>query len=85
MSLQFAVVHEAPADFQTATELADRVLVESIDWMEEDLIEHHRTWIREASGVPLTWKRIKQSRSREWTVRILQGDQGVTRASDHRS
>ena len=33
MSLQFAVVHEAPADFQTATELADRVLVESIDWM----------------------------------------------------
>lgn len=61
MSLQFAVVHEAPADFQTATELADRVLVESIDWMEEDLIEHHRTWIRESSGVPLTWKRIKQS------------------------
>ena len=61
MSLQFAVVHEAPADFQTATELADRVLVESIDWMEEDLIEHHRTWLRESSGVPLTWKRIKQS------------------------
>jgi hypothetical protein len=28
VSLQFAVVHEAPADFQTATELADRVLVE---------------------------------------------------------
>ena len=47
VSLQFAVVHEAPADFQTATELADRVLVESIDWMEEDLIEHQRTWLRE--------------------------------------
>ncbi len=61
MSLQFAVVHEAPAAFQTATELADRVLVESIDRMEEDLIEHHRTWLRESSGVPLTWKRIKQS------------------------
>ena len=61
MSLQFAVVHEAPADFQTGTELADRVLVESIDWMEEDLIEHHRTWLRESSGAPLTWKRIKQS------------------------
>ena len=29
--------------------------------MEEDLIEHHRTWIRESSGAPLTWKRIKQS------------------------
>jgi hypothetical protein len=61
VSLQFAVVHEAPADFQTATELADRVLVESFDWMEEDLIEHQRTWIRESSGAPLTWKRIKQS------------------------
>ena len=59
--LQFAVVHEAPADFQTATELADRVLVESIDWMEEDLIEHQRTWLRESSGIPLTWTRIKHS------------------------
>ena len=53
VSLQFAVVYEALADFQTATELADRVLVESIDWMEEDLVEHHWTWVREASGVPL--------------------------------
>ena len=61
MSLQFAVVHEAPADFQTATELADRVLVESIDWLEEDQLEHQRTWLRESGGVPLTWKRIKQS------------------------
>ena len=49
MSLQFAVVYEAPADFQTATELADRVLVESIDWLEEDQIEYQRTW-RRGSG-----------------------------------
>ncbi len=61
MSRLFAVVHEAPADFQTATELADRVLVESLDWMEEDLIQHHRTWVRQWSGAPLTWKRIKHS------------------------
>jgi hypothetical protein len=61
VSLQFAVVHEAPADFQTATELADRVLVESIDWLEDDGLEHQRIWLQEASGVPLTWKRIKQS------------------------
>jgi hypothetical protein len=33
MSVRFAVVHEADADFQTATELADRVLVEAIDWL----------------------------------------------------
>jgi hypothetical protein len=61
VSLQFAVVHEAPADFETATELADRVLVESIDWLDEDQIEYQRTWLRESAGVPLTWKRVKQS------------------------
>jgi hypothetical protein len=61
VSLQLAVVYEAPADFQTATELTDRVLVESIDWMEEHLIDYHRTWIREWNGAALTWKRIKQS------------------------
>jgi hypothetical protein len=61
VSLQFAVVHEAPADFLIATELADRVLLESVDWLEEDQVEHQRTWIRESGGVPLTWTRIKQS------------------------
>jgi hypothetical protein len=60
VSLQFAVVHEAPADFQTATELADRVLVESLDWLEEDQVEYQRTWRREVGGEPLTWKRVKQ-------------------------
>ena len=61
MSLQLAVVHEAPADFQTATELADRVLVESIDWLDEDQIDYQRTWLRESGGVPLTWRQVKQS------------------------
>ena len=59
VSLRLAVVYEAPADLQIATELADRVLVEAIDWMEEHLLDHQRTWIREWSGAPLTWKRIK--------------------------
>ena len=40
MSLEFAVVHEAPADFETATELADRALLEAIDWMDEDQIDY---------------------------------------------
>ena len=61
VSPRFAVVHEAPADFQTATELADRVLVESIEWMEEHLLDYQRIWLREWSGAPLTWKRVKQS------------------------
>jgi len=61
VTLRFAVVYEATADFQTATELADRVFVESIGWLEEHLLVHQRTWIREWSGAPLTWKRIKRS------------------------
>lgn len=60
VSLRFAVVHEAPADFQTATELADRVLVESIDWLEVDQLEYQREWVQESGGEPLTWRRVKQ-------------------------
>jgi hypothetical protein len=61
VTLRFAVVYEAIADLQVATELADRVFVESIDWLDEYLLDHQRTWIREWSGAPLTWKRIKRS------------------------
>jgi hypothetical protein len=61
MSLQFAVVHEALADFETATELADRVLCEAIDWLDEDLLGYQRTWLGEAAGGRrLIWKAIKQ-------------------------
>lgn len=59
MSLRIAVVHEAEADFRTATELADRVIVDAIDWVELELIEHHREWIHSSpSGQRLAWKSI---------------------------
>jgi hypothetical protein len=61
VNFKFAVVHEARADFLTATELADRVLVESIVWLEVDMVEHQRNWLHEWKGASLTWKRIKQS------------------------
>jgi hypothetical protein len=61
MSRRFAVVHEAEADFHTATELADRVLLEAIDWLDEHLIADQREWV---GTVPverrLTWKAIPQ-------------------------
>jgi hypothetical protein len=61
MSLRFAVVHEAEADFWTATELADRVLVDAIDWLDEDLLADQRQWMaEEAEGRRLTWKGIKR-------------------------
>ncbi len=61
MSQLFAVVYEADADFQIATDLADRVLQESVEWLEESHVEHVRAWVSHAAdGQPLTWSRIKQ-------------------------
>ncbi len=59
MSRRFAVVHEAPADFHTATELADRVLIDAIDWLDEHLIADQRSWVaQESGGQRLMWKAI---------------------------
>ncbi len=60
MSHRFAVVAEAPADHRTATELADRILIDAIDWLVEDQLPHHREWVVEVSGEQLTWKRIRK-------------------------
>jgi len=59
MISRFAVVYEADADFRTATELADRVLIEAVNWLDEEIIGHQREWIGEVAGqVKLTWKSI---------------------------
>jgi hypothetical protein len=59
VSKRFVVVYEAPADFATATELADRALVAEIDWLDETLLESQRQWVREdQSGCRLAWKSI---------------------------
>lgn len=65
MTLQFAVVHEHEHDFDTATELADRVLCEAIDWLDRDLLSHQRTWVaNNRDGLRLTWTGIKKSAMR---------------------
>jgi len=56
MTLRFAVVHEAEADFHIATELADRVLVEAIDWLDDDQLISTYQWIGTTEdGRRLTW------------------------------
>ncbi len=61
MTKRFAVVYEAEADFRTATELADRVLVEAIDWLDEDQLPYQRSWeSANNEGQLLTWKAIKR-------------------------
>lgn len=53
-----AVVCEAPADFVISSELADRILLREIDWLEIGLLDSQRSWIRESNGTELLWKHI---------------------------
>jgi hypothetical protein len=73
----FFVVHEASADFTTATELADRVLLAEIPWIDELLheppcpvLDAQRQWISEdPPGEPLKWTSIA-NRARELGIRV---------------
>jgi hypothetical protein len=60
VSLALAVVYEAPADLRTATELADRVLMDAIEWLEPEHLDHQRIWLRDHAGDSLTWKGVKR-------------------------
>ena len=66
----FAVVCEAFADFEIATDLADRVFVESIDWLEPDTLVYLRTWRSDNSNSPfLTWTSLKHL-AKECGIRV---------------
>ena len=57
--MRLVVVSEAAADFTIATELADRVFVAEIGWLEEELLESQRQWVGEDSpGNRLTWTSV---------------------------
>ena len=61
MTMQIAVVHEAAADFVIATDLADRVLLESVHWLRDQDLNDCRVWHHETSdGRALTWAGIKK-------------------------
>jgi len=70
VSNRFVVVYEAQADFTTATDLADRVLVAKVDWLDVTLLDSQREWTSEApTGSRLTWKGIA-SHARELGIRV---------------
>ncbi len=60
MSLRLAVVYEHANDYELATGLADRVIVDSVGWIDDDLIGYQRTWVGEVGGKELTWAGIKR-------------------------
>jgi hypothetical protein len=69
VSRRFVVIYEARADFDQATELADRVLVDSAEWL-GDWLDANRLWIGDhISGGFLTWKSIP-SRARELGIAV---------------
>jgi hypothetical protein len=60
MALSFVVVCEARADFLTASELADRVFCDSVNWIEPEILHSLRSYIGPPGDEPfLTWKRVK--------------------------
>jgi hypothetical protein len=65
-----AVVYEGQADFIIATELADRVFLREIEWLDESLLDSQRRWCDCApDGTPLQWRAIPK-RARELGIRV---------------
>ena len=59
MTNSFVVVYEGQPDFITATELADRVLVREVDWLDESLLDSQRQWLdTDPNGRPMQWKSV---------------------------
>ena len=61
MPLAFAVVCEAKADFRTATTLAERVIRDRVDWIDEDSFVHCPLWHGRDQGTPyILWTEINK-------------------------
>lgn len=84
MTKKFFVVSEARADFITATELADRVLLTEVAWLDDEIIDSQRQWVGEVSpGCHLAWTAIAH-RAREVGIRAhghFNGKPGLPDAS----
>lgn len=70
MTKKFYVISEARADFITASEIADRILLHEITWLDEDIINSQREWVSEDSpGSHLAWTTVSH-RAREVGIRV---------------
>ncbi len=57
--IEFVVIVESSADARTATKLADRLLVDKIDWLEHETLQHHFQWSGLEVGTENScWKNI---------------------------
>lgn len=59
--IEIIVIVEADADFRIATKLAERVLIEKIKWLNEELLQYQLQWCGlEAYGHYSSWKHVSQ-------------------------
>jgi hypothetical protein len=59
VTLSFAVVCEAPADQRTGCDLADRVFVVEVGWLEQEMLPHCRQWRGQDPSEPhLLWRNV---------------------------
>ncbi len=57
--IEFIVIVESGADARTATKLAERVLIEKIDWLEDDNLQYFFKWCGLQEGTEYScWKDI---------------------------
>jgi len=59
MPYQFALICESPADFRTATVLAERAICEHVDWVDADLLAGCPLWHEFEPGRPfILWTEV---------------------------
>ena len=64
--MEFIVIVESSADARTATKLAERVLVEKIEWLDAEMLQHHFQWSGLEAGTDNScWKYINHIIERE--------------------
>jgi hypothetical protein len=64
--IEFVVIVESSADARTATKLAERILVEKIDWLEPEMLQHLVQWSGLEAGTENSyWKNISHIIERE--------------------
>lgn len=57
--IEFIVIVESGADARTATKLAERVLQEKFDWLDDDSLQYHFQWTGLESGTEFScWRDI---------------------------
>ncbi|WP_071190742.1 hypothetical protein [Trichormus sp. NMC-1] len=59
--IEFIVIVESGADARTATKLAERVLKEKLDWLDDDILQHCFQWTGLEEGTEFScWSDIKK-------------------------